>query len=210
MSHQTTPWLLFITTQVEPGIVQTSELQQMCQPTRRNCEKHADFLRRLDRIVPAAAFQAEGVAVDLSELDEDQLINLFGVAFGKWLMDFAASASPDWFVEVHPCYRYAINQEPRVDMLSLAFLFRPKIYPPVDASGLSTLNIVTPRFPAELECAIRLVSVVENITDVDDLLNGDEDLRLSMETASADLLESAGYDREQYLNWHERYYGGRV
>jgi len=210
MRHQTTPWLLFVTTQVEPGMVRTSELQQMCQPTRRNCEAHPDFVRRLDSIVPATAFQTEGVAVDLSTLDEGQLMSLFGVAFGKWLMDLAGSASPDWFIDVHPCYRYGIRRNPRVDMLSLAFLFRPKIYPPIDTTGLSTLNIVAPRFPGELECAIKLVSAVENIADVDALLSSDEELRLSMETASAELLESAGYDRQKYLNWAERYYDGRV
>ena len=71
----------------------------------------------------------------------------------------------------------------------------------MDLTGLSTLQVTVPKFPDELECAVKLVAAVENITDVDELLRGDERLRAEMETASADLLEAAGYDRDRYLAW---------
>ncbi len=207
MRNQTTPWLLFVTTQVEPGVVLASELERMCIPTRKNREDYVGFAERLDAMIPPTAFQTSESAIDVSALDEEQLIRVFGVAFGKWLMHLAASASPQWFIDVQPCYRYAIRDNPRVEMLSLAFLFRPNFQAPVDTSGLSSLNIAQKSLLSESDFAIKLLGAIERLPNVDTLLNSDPQLRSEMETASADLLESAGYDREKYLSWPERFYG---
>jgi hypothetical protein len=207
MKTQTTPWLLFITTQVEPSLVEAAELEQMCGPTRTNCDNHNDFTIRLGTIVPVEAFQTQEAAIDLSILDEEQMIRVFGVALGKWLMQLAASASPQWFVDVQPCYRYGIRENPHVEMLSLAFLFKPNFKAPVDATGLSNLSVKPPNQPDELGSAMKLVSAIEKMIDVDELLRSNDGLRVSMETASADLLASAGYDREKYLGWADRFYG---
>src|SRR6185369_6111983 len=125
----------------------------------------------------------------------------FGVALGKWLMQLATSANPNWIVGMLPSHRYGINTAPRVDMLSLAFLFRPKLSPPVDSTGLSKVAVNQPTFPSELESAMKLVQAVEHISDVDELLRADPELHTQMETASADLLEAAGFDREKYFAW---------
>ena len=207
MKTQTTPWLLFLTTQVEPSLVEAEELERMCQPTRQNCDTHADFVQRLSAIIPPEAFQTKEATIDVSKLDEEQMIRVFGVALGKWLMQLASSASPEWFVDVQPCYRYRIREKPQVEMLSLAFLFKPNFQAPIDATGLSSLDIQHPSRPSELDFAIKLISAIEKLADVDDLLRTDNDLRVSMETASADLLASAGYDRDKYLDWADRYYG---
>ena len=207
MKTQTTPWLLFITTQVEPSLVQASEFNQMCQPTRRNCDAHDSFTERLRTIIPIEAFQAQQSEIDISKLDEEQMLRVFGIALGKWLMQLGSSASPEWFVDVQPCYRYGIRDNPSVVMLSLAFLFKRNFQAPVDSTGLSTLNIQHPTQPNDLEWALKLVAAIEKLRDVDDLLRANDALRSSMETASADLLASAGYDREKYLNWADRYYG---
>ena len=49
--------------------------------------------------------------------------------------------------------------------------------------------------------------MVEQLADVDHLLNSDDELRHGLESASADLMASAGFDREKYLQWPDRYYG---
>jgi hypothetical protein len=206
MKNQTTPWLLFITTQVEPGSVEKSEFDKMCQPTLNNCETYSDFSQRLNDIVPTEAFQT-GSGVDVSKLDEEQMIRLFGVSLGKWLMQLAGSASPQWFVDVQRCYRYGIREDPHVEMLSFAFLFRPNFQPPIDQTGLSSLDISRHELPTELAGALKLISIIGQLVDVDDLLNSDAELRHVLESASADLLAAAGYDRAKYLTWPERYYG---
>ena len=201
MRHQTTPWLLFITTQVEPGVVDAPELQKLCTPIRQNHDKHPQFATELERLVPKDAFQTQDAAIELSDLDEGATVRLFGVALGKYLLSLGTSAHPNWAVHMLPSYRYWINRKPHVEMLSLAFQFRRKFSPPVDHTGLSSLEMDPPKFPDELECARKLVIAVENIRDLDALLQSDDDLRVEMENSSADLLEAAGYDREAYLTW---------
>ncbi len=201
MNHQTTPWLLFITTQVEPAVVSDPELQKLCRPMRQNCNNHENFAARLGTLLPRDALRSEDVAVDISKLADEDMVRLFGVALGKFLISLAASAHPTWAVQMLRSHRYGIKREPRVDMLSFAFQFRRRFSPPVDLTGLSTVQVKVPKFPDELECAVKLVAAVENITDVDELLGRDDRLRAQMETASADLLEAAGYDRDKYLAW---------
>jgi len=55
----------------------------------------------------------------------------------------------------------------------------------------------------EAELAVKLVASVQRITDVDTLLESDAMLRESLVTSSADLLESAGNDRDAYVQWVE-------
>ncbi len=201
MEHQTTPWLLFITTQVEPGVASEPELQKLCKPMRDNWDKHPGFASRLSALLQPHVFGLPESAIDISALTEEDMVQAFGVALGKYLLRLTASGHPNWSVQMLRSHRYGINQQPRVDMLSLAFQFRRKFSPPVDTTGLSDVQIIVPKFPSELECAVKLVAAVENITNVDELLQADAQLRTQMETASADLLAEAGYDRESYLAW---------
>ena len=93
MSHQTTPWLLFITTQVEPAAVSGPELQKLCRPMRHNCNNHEDFAARLGTLVPPDALRSEDIAVDISKLADEDMVRLFGVALGKFLIS-SGSLSP--------------------------------------------------------------------------------------------------------------------
>lgn len=201
MKNQRTPWLLFITTQVEPGSVSAEGLQKLCQPTRSNCDSYPDFATKLGTLVPMEAFQTSDSVIEISALDDESLIRVFGVALGKWLMQLAISANPNWIVVMLTSHSYRIKVDPRVDMLSLAFQFRPKLSPPVDSTGLSNVTVKLPTFPSELESAMKLVHAVEHISDVDELLRANTELHTQMETASADLLEAAGFDREKYFAW---------
>ena len=124
MNHQTTPWLLFITTQVEPAVVSDPELQKLCHPMRKNCNNHADFAARLGALCLWDALRSKEIAVDISKLSDEGMVRLFGVALGKFLISLAASAHPTWAVQMLRSHRYSIKREPRVDMLSFAFQFR--------------------------------------------------------------------------------------
>ena len=200
MKNQTSPWLLFITTQVEPGAANADALGKLCAPTKKNYDTHTDFADRVCKLLPKEAFTSSDV-VDVSKLSEHHMADLFGIALGKWLITLAASGSPNWIVQMLKSYRYSIKPETSVEMLSLAFLFRPRVTPPTDPTGISAVEVAIPKFPDERESAIRLLSAVERLADVDKLLADDESMCTAMEINSADLLESAGYDREAYVAW---------
>lgn len=203
---QKTNWLLFITTMVEPAVVDNEWMQRLCKPTRENFQANEDFANKAENLIPRAALGAvegEGQSVNLSDLSEEHLIRLFGVALGKWLLRLGHSARPEWTVEMSRSFRYSINKDEGAVMLSLAFEMTPNFAPPVDATGMSKLEATPKSFPKESESAVRLAETVLKIADVDDKLAADSVMRTSLRDEAADLLASAGFDREKYLQWVE-------
>jgi len=201
MKEMATPWLLFITTEVAPREVNPYQFDKLCKPTKTNLQ-HESFRDALATLVPIESLRSEQ-QVDLTLLNEKQLIDLFGVAIGKALLSFCSSAGATWKLEMRVSHSYSINPEKRVSMMSFAFQFTPISRPPQDATGISTLTLNHPAPFDEVELAIKLVTSVQRITDVDTLLESDAMLRESLVTSSADLLESAGYDRDAYVQWVE-------
>jgi hypothetical protein len=200
-AHQKDEWLLFITTMVEPSVIHEDGLKRLCGPTRDNYHDHADFADRVGRLIPATAFPVTEPFVCLSALSEEQLLQLFGVAFGKWLLALGHEAYPRWTIAMRPSYRYSINVEKGAVMLSLAFELKPNFVPPLDTTGMAQLAYQSKKMPDERECAVKLAESVANIRDVDLELASRPELRAELLVANASLLESAGYDRGAYVKW---------
>lgn len=199
MKEMAAPWLLFITTEVAPKEVDTEQFNRLCQPTKTNM-RHPDFQHALSRMLPTDQLKSDA-PLDFTTFTEKQLIDLFGVALGKALLSFCSSAGETWKMEMLRSHIYSLSREKSVSMLSLAFQFTPIARPPQDATGISTLNLPSPSPFNEAELATKLVSSVASITDIDEVLDTDLDLKQSILESSADLLELAGYDREAYLRW---------
>jgi hypothetical protein len=199
---QKLPWLLFVTTMVEPALVDNESMQKLCKPVVENFAAHADFLRKLRDLCPGA-FVDEGQCGNLKidGLSNEGLIRLFGVAIGKWLLKLGHVASPKWTIAMRRSYRYSINVEKGAVMLSLAFELTPNFAPPVDVTGISKLQISPKQFPSELASAVKLAESVANIADVDGKLSEDAEMKEALVMEAADLLESAGFDREAYITW---------
>ena len=86
-------------------------------------------------------------------------------------------------------------------MLSLAFLFRPFIVPPVDRSGLTSPEAPTVEIAAESVQAIDLLSAVVGIQDIDQKLVAEGELHQKMIEMCGTLLEEAHYDKSGYADW---------
>jgi len=198
---QKTIWLMFITTLFKPSVINNELMQKLCMPTRDNCNKYPAFTEKMATIVPVLSLQHDTFNVNLEGLSDDQIIRLFGIALGKWLLSLGQSPSPKWTVKMRPSFQYTINKEKGAVMHSLAFEMRPNFAPPTDASGMSGLEFPPPVFPTEAESAIRLVDYVAKMVDVDVKLAGDAALRGKLLDEAADLMASAGYGREKYVKW---------
>jgi hypothetical protein len=199
--HQTAEWLLFVTTMVEPAVVDAEWLKKLCGPTQENYHRYPEFADRLVKLVPSGVFASSESTVVLSGLTERQIVDLFGVALGKWLLSLCLSAKPQWAVAMRPSYRYSINEDKGAVMLSLAFELRPNVAPPFDAAGMSTVTVQPKKFPDERECAMKLAESVAKIRAVEDELSADPNRRQALQESHARLLESAGYDVPAYLKW---------
>lgn len=199
--HQKAEWLLFITTMVEPAVIHADRFKQLCGPTRENYEKHKDFADRIEKLMPSDVFPSAGPIVNLSLLTKPQIIQLFGVALGKWLIGLCQEAQPKWTVAMRRSFRYSMNEQKGAVMLSLAFELKPNIAPPVDRTGIAKLELQAKKFPDEKECAIKLAESVANICDIDRELSANPALKIELLEAKANLLEEAGYDRAAYVKW---------
>ena len=192
---------IFITTMVEPGVVHPDRLQALCKPTRENFRKHDEFAIKLKAFLPEHTFQNIEQSLNLGALGDDQMVQLFGVAFGKWILSSCQTASPQWTIAMRKSFRYSLNKSKGAVMLSLAFALKPNITPPVDDTGMANLDLPSRRYPDERECAIKLAESVCQIRDVDETLLAEPELKTKLRDSQADLLESAGYDRAAYLRW---------
>jgi len=201
LERQRIPWLLFATTQVDRETANQSEINKIAQPLRDNCNEHVTFAEALGKVIPRTAYESDGHALDISRLNANHLVTVFGVVLGKWMMHPLSQSSPRCSVKLLPSYRYSIKPESNVEMLSVGFLITPHFTPPVDETGVSTVQINARQFPGELECAIDLVSVAAGIRDVNTMLATDSELRDKLTHSSADLLAEASYDRAEYLRW---------
>jgi hypothetical protein len=200
-ASQKTNWLLLITTMVKPAAVDHKRMQILCKPTKENFDANTVFADKFSKVVPRASLEGGDGSVDLAVLSEEEMIRLFGVALGKWLLRLGQSPSPKWTVGMRRSYQYGINEEKGAELLSLAYEMIPNIAPPVDATGMSTLSTAARTFPSEASCAVKLVESVSNIVDVDAKLAEDSVLWGALREEAADLMASAGFDRDAYLQW---------
>jgi hypothetical protein len=203
LERQKTPWLLFATTQVDRATANQPEINKLAKPTRDNCDGHPAFAAELAKIIPDSTFRGDAHVLDISPLTATQLVQVFGIFLGKWLVSVLANASPRCTVKLLTSYRYVVEASTGVEMLSLGFIIAPHFTPPVDVVGISILETTVRPFPSELETALQIVSIAMGIRNVDEILNSDGALRNQLINAKADLLAACGYDRDAYLHWVE-------
>lgn len=201
LENQKGPWLLFVTTQVDYRSASQDEINKLAKPIRENCDTHENFAKEIGKLIPEAAFLSQNHSLDISQMNPKHLVQIFGVVFGKWLMSLLKDASPRCAIKLLTSYRYIIQQDAGIEMLSLGFIFTPHYSPTVDPTGLSTLKPTKRPFPTELECALQFASTAANIGDVDKLLEAQPILHQQLLNSKADLMAAAGYDRDAYLRW---------
>jgi hypothetical protein len=199
--HQRSEWLLFVTTIVKPSSVDEEHMAKLCSATRENVTEHSEFADKAKSMFPPEMFANMPSALNLSALTPEQMVRLFGIAFGKWLIKLCQNATPQWTIAMRKSYSYSISKDFNATMLSFAFALKPNITPPQDTSGMTSIALSARRFPDERECAAKLLISVSNIRDVDNLLESEEQLKEALRDAQADLLGDAGYDRAAYLEW---------
>lgn len=200
-ANQKTSWLLFVVTMIEPATADPDEMAKFCKPTRQNYDSNPAFAKGVEALFPDSVLKDPNLSAAVSGITDDEMIRLFGVAFGKWLLKLSHSGSPEWTVKMRQVHRYQVEEKTGAAMLSLAFQFRPNFSPPVDPTGISTLTTPSSNFPSEVESAVKIPEAVARMRDVDAELASKNELREQLKAESADLMESAGFNRAEYLKW---------
>jgi hypothetical protein len=200
MHHQTNAWLLFVTTEVAPREVDHDTLAKLCKPTIDNCQLHSEFRAELQELLSTDVFDDGCGTINVGMLSESAIADLFGVAFGKLLLRLCNSSGRQGKVQMLQSHKYVINEDGKVSMLSLAYKMTPLMVPPIDPTGLSTIDSQATSMN-ELDLALRMIKCVKGMSDVDVVLKEDIKLHEELLMSSASLMETAGYDRDEYLKW---------
>jgi len=200
-AEQRKPWLLFVVTMVEPATVDALGMASFCKPTRENFDSNPAFKNGVEGLFPSRIFENPNSPASVEGITEEEMIRLFSVALGKWLLNRSHASSPEWTVRMRQVHRYKIEEKAGAVMLSLAFQFKPNFSLPPDPTGISTFTAPQSTFPSEAEHALKIAEVVGRMRNIDTELEANSSLREQLTKESADLMESAGFDRAEYLNW---------
>jgi hypothetical protein len=186
------PWLLFLTTRVDPGRVDTNNLQAFIQAVRDNIDESNAFETKASELLALEASDLIAALDSPNALAPDKFKDLFCLGFGKWLLSYIRRAQPPCkFRMLESCY-YSIHNG-RPDMLSLAFRCDIVRTPPTDRYGLATSVTDKASHDQEIDMAMLLVEETGRITNLDALLAQQPDLLDEMILESESLLRSANY-----------------
>jgi hypothetical protein len=207
------PWLLLVTSRVGGPWVLDADMKKLAACIASNVETDRHFGIGLDSLVPEGVVIIRNQHTNWKKIQQPHFLNLFGVGFGKWLMQLLATASPKWGVKLLRSYSYRIYA-PSPDMVSLAFLLECYPETPKDKAGLSTsVNPSTPVYD-ERAFALALLDGVRTINDLDVDLSKNLNAYEAMEKETYDLLLSARYSpaaiREGLKKFSRRKNGRRL
>lgn len=193
------PWLMFLTTRAGRKETSNELKKRLLGCVLDNLKNNAEFKTSLE----AKGFSITSITEEMEDttmMDDGKLVELFGLAIGKWLLKIM-NGQFSVRVKLLPSYRYRVaTNEP--DMLSLAFEFETLIKPLVDPTGVTQLPLIpTPEPLSEAAQARELATAIFGVLDVDQILWDDTGIRDKMIASCSKLMVAAHYDLESYRIW---------
>lgn len=192
------PWLLFITTRVDPGLLGTDPILAFQHAISENLQcARDDFGAAL-----AAAIEAEPAQLGMAMgaawgIHDQKFLRLFSIGLGKFLLQFFhAQPNMPADVQLASVYAYRVHHD-APDMLSLAFRIEPeerRTFAP-SARGVAVYGDLEP------VRAVRVATQAIKLQDLDHEIRSDNNLRHEAFDSTAKLLRSANYDVDAWERW---------
>lgn len=204
--QSTKPWLLFLTTKVEPGTVSPDNWTRFQRAIESNLDLSESFNAALAGLlgVNSSDLRASLPSLCASEPGE-LLLKMFCSGFGKWALRVLAVAAPSRRLTLLSAYYYRSGTNP--NMLSLAFQCDTALQPVVDPSDGTSLPAARGEGSiSEPAAAFALAKAIGLLVDLDGRLSADVDLRASMIEKSGRLLRLARHDDGAYVAWAQRFW----
>lgn len=194
--HAEAPWLLFVTTRAEPGLMAGPGMQLHGAVERNLKSEVAGFRDALAKLM-----QEDGTNLDKNlsgfwSTADTRFLKLYAVGLAKYIVQFFL-AQPNHPADVElasTCSYRVFGSTP--DMLALAFRIIPgkKVVFNPGEKPVSTDAV-------EVQRAIRAAHRATRLRDLDSELESDSELRLQVARQSATLLNGSNYDIDAYLSW---------
>jgi len=196
------PWLLFLTTRLQPDCVNVENLAALMTAIRANVEQDPQFRMGMTAILKTTEDGIAGLLERSITLPPTVFKTVFTVGFGKWLLGYLRTAQPQPEVEMLDSFFYSVAGSP--DMLSLGYRCRPVIQAPHDP--LNLIQTAPNPIPIKEASMARIILERSNsMSNVDSALESDPGLRERMIVETEHLLRSAHYpvddERQGYRAW---------
>lgn len=197
VAHQrvrTRPWLLMITTRVDPENVGLAR-EKFSKPIDTNLAAAAQFEASL---VEALALGEESIGDELAGCwgkSGEPIAKIFAIGMGKYLLHFLHNQIQDPAkVELASCFGYRVYGND-VDMLSTVFRIKP-IEKVIIAVGVEQVDIPE----IEISSALQIVRKAGALIDGDAVLNADQNM-MDMVEDTEKMLSKVDYDISGYRPW---------
>ena len=198
--QSTKPWLLFLTTRVEPGSVAPENWERFRRAIESNLDLSEDFNAALAGLLGVGSGDLRGSLPSLCESQPGELLlKMFCSGFGKWALRVLATAAPSRHLTLLSAYYYRSGGNP--NMLSLAFRCDTAPQPMVDPSAGSQPLAAPGSGLSEPAAAIALAKAIGLLVDLDGKLSADVGLRDSMIEKAGRLMKLARHDDGAYIAW---------
>ena len=208
VNHSREPWLLFLTTRADKGMVNVNHISHYLENLKVNATSFQCFRDRLAEITDFNIHNYDCDAITAAvekKCNGKNFVKFFAAGFSKWLLRLTFSSLISWKVEMlDTCwYRVGPNQNPNAfpNMLSLAFCFTPLDIALIDPSGLANSN--SGEIIDEKSLAMGILEKTECFIDLDCLLDKDTSMYEKLFERSAYLLKEARYPVDGYSEWAE-------
>jgi len=198
-----TPWLLFVTTRAEPGLLGQPGIVFQDAITQNLRMPQSNFGASLATCLDADEGRLATELTSVWGKHDARFLKLYSVGLGKFLLQFFhAQPNLPANVELASVYAYRVHGE-QPDMLALAFRITPDV-PRVFAPNVGGAAVVPPLEPAR---AAYVAAQAMKLQDIDHALEVDADVRAEAINGTKALLQSANYDVDEWSRWlaaHER------
>jgi hypothetical protein len=200
LNYMRQPWTLYVTTVVSKEAVIDGAMLPLLEAVKDNYESHAEFLSCLEERILITPEIVEAAIENISTLSEADFFDCFSIGFSKWLLKMTMSIQGWSIIMTDSCKYKAGDAVSEPNMLSVGFRFEYVHQDITDPYNVADL-IAPVSIGTELDFALQMLDQVEELFNLDQFLKNDKSLDEKLISYSADLLEHARYDRNEYLDW---------
>lgn len=195
----TSPWLLFLTTMAQPGLVSARNLKGFQDTINANIEASPDFATELARLISGNADELDArMQIAWTQQDPD-FLRLFCAGLGKWLLAILCHSAPQRSLRLVNSFYYRVGPD-GPDMLSLAFRCDTAPQDLVDRAGILPAAEQMDPF-SEVQLAIALAQELKGAVDLDAMIADDIALSERLVSQAKRLMVSARFSPDAYEAW---------
>ena len=197
--NRTKPFLVFLTTRADAKAVDSEAFGKLNALLVKNCG-NVQFDNAMRIAFEIGKHQVISYKEQGKKPPTAKYSRIFLVGLSKWLIGLLLKGSPKWKIELVNACEYSVYANQGREMLSLCYRCEMIKVPSADGARLSNRASATSTEPSEVELAINVVQKAAQMFDLDEYIFK-SDLYPQLAGRAADVMEQAGYKKDEYLDW---------